>query len=170
MLRFDRLTYKAQESLEKAVTIAKENFHQEIDVDHLFLGLLSIPDSLVITLLNKINVNIIAFKKDIEALIQGKPQIKGSNLQEHISQHLQNILEQAEKESQKMGDQYISVEHIFLALIKEPQSSLIEILAKHGLHKEGIEKVLKDVRGAHQVTDQNPEGKYQSLEKYGKDL
>ncbi len=165
---FDKMTHKAQEAIEASVAIAREHSNQEVDIDHLALGLLSIEDSLAASVLQKLGVDIGAFKTDVEALVARKPKVQGG--QEFLSEGLRRVLDAAAKEARSLGDEYISVEHLLLAVSAETGEGLGSLWRKYGVEKNSIFKALQEIRGAHRVTDQNPEQKYQALEKYGRDL
>ena len=171
MSRFDKMTVKAQEALEAAVAGARRSHNQEVGVEHLILALISIDGSVAASILEKLGVNIGAFKKDIEAIIAQKPKVEGSSQEEYFSREAREVFEAALKEAETLKDDYISVEHLLLAVAElNKKGELGIVLRRYGINKDAILNVLKDVRGAQRVTDQNPEDKYQALERYGRDL
>jgi ATP-dependent Clp protease ATP-binding subunit ClpB len=169
MLRFDKMTAKVQEALEMAVGIARDNANQEVDVEHLILALLSIEDSVASDMLRKLGVPVSSFREDIEKLISEKPKVQGAT-QEFLSERLRKVFDVAFREAESLKDEYVSVDHLLLAIVQDPSGELAEVLQKYKLGKDSILKILKDIRGSQRVTDQHPEQKYQALEKYGRDL
>lgn len=171
MLRFEKMTIKAQEAVGNAIDIAKKRHNQEVDTEHLFLALVTPDDSVASETLQKIGVNVPALKKDIESIISGKPAVQGAAAQEHFSSELRGVFDQAFTDAEALRDEYVSVEHLLLAIAAHKKDDeLGELLRRYGIRPDAILKVLKDIRGSHRVTDQNPEDKYQALERYGRDL
>lgn len=171
MLPLDKMTAKVQEALQASVDIAKKNHNQEVDVEHLLAALLSLDGSLAVSILQKLGVDIASFVRDLDGLISEKPKVEGSGSQEYMSNELRDTLDEALKEAKALKDEYVSVEHVLMAIAeRSKRGSLASLLRKYGISKNSILKVLKDVRGAERVMDQNPEDKYQALEKYGRDL
>lgn len=169
MFKFERLTHKAQEAVQVALELAKQNSHQEVDVEHLFLALLSVDEGIAFPVFQKLGISIPSLQNDLEKIAAQKPKVQGGG-QEYFSSQLSKVFDLAEREAQNLKDEYVSVEHLLLAIAQEKDTSLSSILKKYGISKNSILKILKDVRGAHNVTDQHPEGKYQALERYGRDL
>ncbi len=171
MLRFEKMTIKAQEAVGNAIDIAKKKHNQEVDIEHLLLAIITVDDSVAAEALNKLGVNIPAFKKEIEDLIAAKPTVQGSGMQEHFSNGLRGVFDQAFTDAEALQDEYVSVEHLLLAISAHKKNDQLGgVLKRYGIRPDSILKVLKDIRGSHRVTDQNPEGKYQALERYGRDL
>jgi ATP-dependent Clp protease ATP-binding subunit ClpB len=170
MLPMEKMTEKTQEALQAAVSFARERSHQQIDVEHLALALLTIDDSLAVAVLQKMNVSIEGLKAEVDSSLNRRPKVQGQAAQPYLSQRLDRLVDAAQNEAKTLKDDYISVEHLLLALCDDPDIGFKQILSKHGITKNAVLAVLKDVRGAQRVTDQSPESKYQSLEKYGKDL
>lgn len=161
----DKLTYKSQESLAKTVALAKENKNPQVSGLHLFLVLLEDLDGVVVQILKKLEVNIDDLQKEIEGKINNLPQVEGEVKQPRISSELVKVLSRAEKETESIGDEFISREHLLLALsLTECQVS--GILKQHKITDGKIKEILKMIRGSQKVTDKDPEGKYQVLEKY----
>ncbi|HNV85565.1 MAG TPA: ATP-dependent chaperone ClpB [Candidatus Omnitrophota bacterium] len=169
MIRFEKMTLKAQEAVEKALSLAREEGHQEVDAEHLLLALLSLEESIAIPVFQKLGVNGAAFESDLRALLAVKPKVGGAS-QQYLSERFRKILDTAFKEAETLKDEYASVEHLLLAVVQDGDEKLQKLFRKHGLKKDSLLKILKEVRGAHRVTDQNPEGKYQALARYGRDL
>jgi ATP-dependent Clp protease ATP-binding subunit ClpB len=169
-MRIDRFTAKMQEGLQESQTLASEMQHQELSPEHLFLALLRQPDGLARPLLEKLNVPLNTVEQQIEEELRRRPRVSGANTGQTLGTDLRNVLDQAEKEMSKLKDEYVSVEHFLLALVDSPSIPAARILRGLGVNRDRVMQALQAVRGAQRVTDQNPEGKYQTLEKYGRDL
>src|SRR5688572_28881221 len=161
MLRFEKLTVKAQEAVEGAIAAARDRSNQAIDVEHLILGLLKVEDSITTPLVEKLGVNLGVFRGQIEALVDAKPKVRGESVQPFVSPRLGKLVTNAEKEAAALKDEFTSTEHLILAAVEDTDPALKKIFSQYGLSKNSILNVLKDIRGAHRVVDQNPEGKYQ---------
>ncbi|MBC8385546.1 MAG: ATP-dependent chaperone ClpB [Candidatus Cloacimonetes bacterium] len=166
-MNLNRLTIKSQEALEKARQITEENNNQEITSLHLLSALISEDDSFINSLLKKIDVDISLLDQEISAEIKRIPVISGV-YQITISQELNKVLTQAEKEAKDLQDDYVSVEHLLLGIVEK--SKIANILKKFRIDKNQILAALKELRGSQKVTDQDPESKYQALEKYARNL
>jgi ATP-dependent Clp protease ATP-binding subunit ClpB len=169
-MRIDRFTAKMQEGLQESQSLASEMQHQELSPEHLFLALLRQPDGLARPLLEKLNVQPNAVEQQLEDDLRRRPKVSGGNAGQNLGTELRNALDQAEKEMSKLKDDYVSVEHFLLALVDSPNAAAGKILRAQGVTRDRMMQALQAVRGAQKVTDQNPEGKYQTLEKYGRDL
>ena len=165
----DKFTLKVQDALEKAQKLADKKSQQEIDVSHFAYALLEDSDSVARPILKKIGVNIEALLERLEEEIDKKPKVQGVTSSLFLSPKLKEVLDESEKQAFGLKDEYISVEHLLLALEKVP-SIVSDLFHANGIKKDTLLKVLTDVRGSQRVTDQNPEDKYQALEKYGIDL
>ncbi len=160
MIRFDKLTIKAQEALQAAQEIAQKLNHQEVDGEHLLSALIQQPDGLVRPLLDKLGLNPDAIVHKLDEELNRRPQVHGAG-ETFLSKSLRHALDSAQSHANKLKDQYVSTEHLLLGLAeqKKVDTKVADIL-----------KALKEIRGNAQVTDQNPEDKYQTLQKYGRDL
>jgi ATP-dependent Clp protease ATP-binding subunit ClpB len=167
-MRIDRLTAKMQEGLQESQTLASSMQHQEITPEHLLLSLLRQTDGLVRPLLERLEVAPRSIEQQLEAELAKRPKVSGVTDQ-YLGSELRTILDSAESEMSKLKDEFVSVEHFLLALASS-QSTAGRILRTAGVTREKLMKALVAVRGSQRVTDQNPEGKYQTLEKYGRDL
>ena len=168
-MQMDRLTLKAQAALQQAQEIASRYSHQEVDCIHLLRALSEQTDSLIPSLLQKVGVSLSNLLTDIENEISRRIKVKGTHsIELYLSAQLRKALEDAEKEAGKLRDEYISAEHLLLGLINQGAND--NIFKKHGLTREILLKALSELRGNQRVTDVNPENKFQSLEKYGRDL
>jgi len=164
----EKLTLKSQEALQEAHRLAKEQSHQEIDGEHLLLALLGQAESLVPELLEKIGVPVTSLQPDVERELARRYKVQGG--EPFLGSQLKKALDAAESEAGKLKDDYVSTEHLLLGLIDQGGPSLKKIFAAHGLKRDLIMKALADLRGNQRVTDPSPEGKFQALEKYGRDL
>ncbi|MCM8776239.1 MAG: ATP-dependent chaperone ClpB [Candidatus Omnitrophica bacterium] len=169
MLKFDRMTQKVQEAFETAVSLARQYAHQEVDLEHLVWVLLSLEDSLAVSVLTKLNVPIASFKNEVEQILQSKPKVTGTR-EEYLSERFKKVIDAAFYEAQSLGDEYVSIEHLLLAVSQDKDDRFGALLRKYQIEKNTLLRILKDIRGAHRVTDPHPEEKYQALERYGRDL
>jgi ATP-dependent Clp protease ATP-binding subunit ClpB len=165
----DKLTQKSQEALRDAQRIAREYSHQEIDGEHLALALIGQTESLIPDLLERIGVPVARLKSDLEAELARRHKVQGAS-DAYPGADLRKALDAAQAEADKLKDEYVSTEHLLLGLLDGGGSSLKKIYAKHGLKRDAVLKTLAELRGNQRVTDQNPEAKFQALEKYGRDL
>lgn len=168
-MNIQKFTQNSVEALEDSQKLAYEYGNQEVDEEHLLCALLSLEDSLIRGLLVKTGVDAEEFEVDLEALINRKVKVSG-DVQLHISQALNKVLLCAEDEAKAMGDMYVSVEHIFLTMIKYPNQGVKELFGRYKITRELFLKALSEVRGSRQVTSDNPEATYDTLNKYGVDL
>lgn len=168
MARFDRLTLKSQEAVQAAQDAASKRRNQQIEPEHLLLALLNQEDGVVLPVLKKLGADPNLVKKDIESALERLPKIEGL-VQNYLSPRLAKVFEKAEEEAERLKDEYISTEHLLIA-ISEGDGAARDILSRHGVTKDRIFAVLVNIRGSQRVTDQNPEDKYQALTRYGRDL
>ncbi len=168
-MNIQKFTQNSVEALEDSQKLAYEYGNQEVDEEHLLCALLDLEDSLIRGLLIKTGVDADAFENEAERLIERKVKVSG-DVQLHISQALNKVLLCAEDEAKAMGDMYVSVEHIFLTIIKYPNQGVKELLGRYKITRESFLKALSEVRGSRQVTSDNPEATYDTLNKYGVDL
>src|ERR1700677_2631477 len=165
----EKLTQKSQEALQDAQRIAREHAHQEIDGEHLALALIGQTDSLIPDLLERIGVPVARLTPDLEAELARRHKVQGVS-DAYAGADLRKALDAAQSEAGKLKDEYVSTEHLLLGLLDSSGSSLKKIFAKHGLKRDAVLKALAELRGNQRVTDQNPEAKFQALDKYGRDL
>ncbi len=167
----DNFTFKSQEALQQAQKLAFDKGHQQIDGLHLLYILIGQEEGVVLTLLQKLEINTEQLKKRVEKEINKIPKISGEGAmgQFYVSPSLQRVLIQTHKESNKLKDEYVSTEHLFLALLQVPSSSK-EILQSFGINYENVLKVLITLKGTETITDAEPESKYQVIEKYTQNL
>ncbi|MEA2075512.1 MAG: ATP-dependent chaperone ClpB [Euryarchaeota archaeon] len=172
-MRLDKLTVKAQEALQEAKNIADKYNQQQIDVEHLLLALVEQPEGIVIPILQKIGVDIDQLKARLDEHLRSLPQVYGgggSIDQLYISPRLNKTLEAAWNEAQAMKDEYMSTEHMLLAIADEADPASPQIFKGMGVTKDRIYEALTSIRGGQRIVDQNPEDKYQALERYTRDL
>jgi ATP-dependent Clp protease ATP-binding subunit ClpB len=169
-MRTDRFTIKTQEALQSAQALAAEMGNQEIASEHVLLTLLEQPEGIVPPILQKLGVQPQAVAGELRREIERLPKVSGTSTGEYLSQRLKRSLDAAGNEAQKLKDEYLSTEHLLLAFTQEQDSAAGKTLRAHGVTREKVLQALVDVRGSARVTDQNPEEKYQALDKYGRDL
>ena len=170
MIRFDRLTLKSQEALQKSQAITEKYNHQQVDVEHLLYALIEQTDGSVVPILRKLGADPKRIKEELEDALAKIPQITGGGVgQIYISPRLDKTFTRAEKEAERLKDDYVSAEHLLIA-IADGDGAARDILKRHGATKDRIFAVLVDIRGTQRVTDQTPEEKYQALTKYSRDL
>ncbi len=170
-MQLDKLTIKSQEALAESQRLAHEHSHQQVDCEHLLLALMGQSESLVPELLEKIGVPVGKLQPDVEKELARRHQVTGTSSSDVFSSpELKKALDAAQAEAGKLKDDYISTEHLLLGLLDAGGSALKQIFKTHGLKRDTVLKALVDLRGNQRVTDQQPEGKFQALEKYGRDL
>ena len=167
-MNIQKFTQKSIEAINECQKVANEYGNQVIDTEHLLYALLTQEDSLIGKLAEKMGIDQEAFKSAVIAEIQKKPKVIGGQLQ--MSQDLNNVLLSAEDEAKAMGDDYVSVEHIFLCMMKKGSKATKEIFRTFGITRETFLKALSTVRGNQRITTDNPEATYDALSKYGTDL
>ena len=168
-MNLDRFTQKAQEAVLAAQGMAEEQRNTQIEVDHLLYCLVAQEGGVVPQVLSKLGLDPGQVKRQVEQEIGRLPRAHGPS-KVYVSEHLQQVLDAAEKEAGAMKDEYISTEHLLLAIVDRDTGAAGRILKGYGITRERIYEVLASIRGGQRVTDANPEGKYQALEKYGRDL
>src|SRR5258707_39871 len=169
MLRFDKMTVKAQEALQSAQEIAGRHENQQIEPIHLLAALAAQTDGVVPPLLARLGIRAEVLSQDIEREIGRLPRVTGF-AQQHMGKPLNDVLERAFDEAQRCKDEYVSTEHMFLAIAGQDRDPAGQLLKKHGASHEAILQALTSVRGTQRVTSQNPEATYEALEKYARDL
>ncbi|HEY9206153.1 MAG TPA: ATP-dependent chaperone ClpB [Candidatus Methanoperedens sp.] len=170
-IRFDRFTIKAQEAFADAQGIALDRNQQQLEVEHLLLALINQKEGLTLQLLQKLGANVAGIISGLEEEIDKLPRVEGAGAgQVYASSRLNNVVEAAFEEMKNLRDEYLSTEHLFLAIADEKNGISARILKDNGVSKDSIMKALREIRGSARVTDQNPEDKYQALKRYGRDL
>src|SRR6202789_4540471 len=169
-IRWDKFTLKSQEAIQKASSLANENGQPEVQPMHLLLVLLEDKEGIIIPLLQKVGIPTEQMFASARQAVAGLPKVSGSNTEAGLSSNLQKVLNDASKEAQDFKDEYVSTEHLLLALAQIKKDPAQLLLTSLGATREAILQALTSVRGNQRVTDQNPEQKYQALERYAKDL
>ena len=168
-MRFDKLTIKSQEAVGEAQSLATSRGHSQIQAAHLLRALLDQPEGSTVPVLQKLGVPLDPLRNEVEGLLERQPKVTGGS-QPQISPNLASVLEAALSEAESMKDEYVSTEHLLIALAEEKREEVGDILRRSGVTRETIVKALQSVRGSARVTDPDPESKYQALEKFGRDL
>jgi len=168
-MRWDRLTVMSQEALQIAQSKAMELGHQELKPEHLLWGFLNQDGNIINNLLSKMEVSPAELKKELEKILERWPKMQGAR-EIYLSAELSEVLAEAEKEAQNLKDEYISTEHIFLAMVRLKNLEIGKLLARFRLNEDELLRALMDIRGSQRITDPEPESKYQALEKYAREL
>jgi ATP-dependent Clp protease ATP-binding subunit ClpB len=171
-MNVNKMTEKSQEALQSSQTIGARYSHQQIDPEHLLLALLEQRDGLVPRILTGMNISVHEVRGSVEKYLQSLPKVSGDGAgQMYMSQSLSRILDSAEREASNLKDDYVSVEHLLMAMVGEGASSPAgDILSRAGVTRDNLMKALASIRGRQRVTSQTPEETYQPLERYGRDL
>ncbi len=167
-MKLDKLTVKSQELLQSAHDLAGRMNHPSIEPVHFIKGMLADNQGVAVSILKKIGADMATVTAEVDQALESQPQVSGA-ADLYLSRDSRQVLDTAFKEADKMKDQYVSLEHLLLALTSG-KGKIAEILGRQGVTRDAILSVLKDIRGNQSVTDQNPEERYQALEKYGRDL
>ncbi len=167
-MNINKFTQNSLQATQDCEKLAYEYGHQEITVEHLLYSLLNLEDSLIKKLLEKMDINTEVFIAQVKGLLMKRPKVSGGQV--YISNDLNKVLIYAENEAQQMGDSYVSVEHLFLSMLKQPSKEVKGLFSDFRINREGFLKALQSVRGNQKVVSDNPEATYDTLEKYGYDL
>jgi len=170
-MRFDKFTIKSQELIQEAQSLASRYGHQQIEPEHLLAGMLQEADGIAGAMLRKLGASPGGVTRDVTAALEKLPSISGGGVGDaYLSARAKAVLEAAFAEATKMKDEYVSIEHIFLAIADEKTGEAAAILSRNGVARDSILKVLLEIRGNQRITDPNPEEKYQALEKFCQDM
>jgi ATP-dependent Clp protease ATP-binding subunit ClpB len=170
-MRFDKFTIKVQEAIQSAQSLAEGMGHQQIEPEHLLTALLNQPENILNPIFQKLGANPAQIKNLVNQQLEHIPQVSGTGLgQSYISPRLKAILDGSFKEASQMRDEFVSMEHLLIALVEQKGDALGQALLGLGINRENILKALQDIRGTQRVTDPNPEEKYRPLEKFARDL
>ena len=167
-MNISKFTQKSQEVVQGCEKIAMDHGHQEIGQEHMLSAMMTVDDSLIRKLIEKMGIAPEAFQAQIEGLLQKRPKVVGGDLR--IDKYLNEALIYAEDEAKRMGDEYVSVEHLFLSVLAHPSKEIKQLFKQCQIDRERFLQVLSEVRGNQRVTSDNPEATYDTLEKYGTDL
>lgn len=168
-MRFDKFTIKSQEAIRNAHSMASQNNNQQIEPEHLLSAMMNEQEGIIRAMLGKLGASPDSVAKEVALAIDRLPKVRGAG-ETSISQRTKSVLDSAFSEASKMKDEYVNTEHILLAISDEQAGEASKILKRQNITRESILKVLVDVRGTQRITDQNPEEKYQALDKYSRDL
>jgi len=168
-MRWDKFTIMSQEALQLAQSRAEELGHQEVKPEHLLWAFLNQEENIVNSVLVKVGISPSSVLLDLEKILEKYPKVEEPG-EVYLSSRLRHIINSAKKEASKLKDEYVSTEHILLALIKEGTSEASQILKKNGVSEDVILKALMAIRGTQRITDPQPEGKYQVLDRYARDI
>ncbi|MEW6328310.1 MAG: ATP-dependent chaperone ClpB [Thermodesulfobacteriota bacterium] len=170
-MRFDKLTIKSQEAIQSAQQLAESKGHQQIEPEHLMAALLEQPEGLTSAILKKTGVDPKAVMAEVEQQLERLPKVSGAGFQgAYISPLLKSMLDRSFKIAEEMRDEYVSQEHLLMAMLETKGSAVADVLKQKGISRETIMQALLSIRGSQRVTDPNPEEKYQALERYSRDL
>ena len=167
-MRFDRFTIRGQEAIQEAIGVAEKNSNQQVEPEHVLLAMLDQKEGVVRPIFGKIGANIAAITSELTDAIAKLPKVSGG--QQFFGSRTNTIFQDVEKIAQKMEDEYISTEHLLIAIAAEKVGDAGKILRSNGVNPEDIEKVVTEMRGGSRITDQNAEENFQALEKYAQDL
>ena len=170
MIRPERLTVKAAEALQQASALARARGNPVINDAHLFLALLSQDDGIVVPLLQKAGLNVAQLTAETEREIDRFPKQSGTMAEPTLAREVSRVLDRADEEAKALGDAYVSTEHLLLALLEEKGTTAKQLLSAAGVDRNDLMAALQGVRGTHRVTDQEPEQKYQAVERFTRDL
>jgi len=169
-MRYDKFTVRVQETIEESVNIAHDCSQQEVRPAHLLQALTKQENGIAQAILNKIGISLSEFQKELESIISSYVSVEGDSAEIHLSNDMHAVLRNAHKEASVLKDEYVSSEHLFLALVDVKDEGLRTLLNKYGIQKNIVTRIIKEYRGNHSAQDRNAEDKYRVLEKYSKDL
>ena len=167
-MNIQKFTQKSIEAVNNCEKVAMDYGNQEIEQEHLLYSLLTIEDSLIIKLIEKMGISKESFIQRVEQGLAKRTKVSGGN--PYVGQYLNKVLLSAEDEARAMGDEYVSVEHLFLSMLKHPNREIMDIFSEFGIDKNSFLQVLSEVRGNQRVVSDNPEATYDTLNKYGSEL
>ena len=167
-MNINKFTQKSLQAVNELEKVAYEYGNQEIEQEHLLYALLNQEDSLILKLIEKMEINTEHFAKNLDNALNKRPKVSGGKI--YVGQYLNKVLVSAEDEAKAMGDEYVSVEHLFLALLRYPNREIAGLFREYGITRERFLQALSTVRGNQRVTSDNPEATYDTLNKYGQDL
>ena len=167
-MRLDKFTLRGQEAIQAGIELAERNQNQQVEPEHLLCAMLDQPEGTVRPLLGKLGANIQVIKNDCEAAVARFPRVQGG--QQYFSSRLSQVFTAAQKQADEMQDEYVSTEHLLLAIADDKTGDAGKILRQHGVTRDDLMKVIEQTRGGVRITDQNAEANYQALAKYARDL
>src|ERR1041385_3231366 len=167
-MRLDKFTLRGQEAIQSAIELAERNQHQQVEPEHLLVVMLEQPEGIVRPILGKLGANVAVILNDTQAAVARFPRVQGG--QQYFSSRLSQIFTAAQKQADAMQDEYVSTEHLLLAIADDKVGDAGKILRQHGVNRDDLLKVIEQTRGGVRITDQNAEANYQALAKYARDL
>src|ERR1043166_6999765 len=167
-MRLDKFTLRGQDAMQSAIELAERNQHQQVEPEHLLVAMLEQPEGIVRPILGKLGANVAVVLNDTQAAVARFPRVQG--VQQYFSPRITNVFTAAQQQADKMQDEFISTEHLLLAIVDEKEGDAGKILRQHGVVREDLFKVIEQMRGGTRITDQNAEQNYQALSKYARDL
>ncbi len=167
-MKFDRFTIRGQEAVQEAITLAEKGQNQQVEPEHILAVMLEQKEGVVKPILGKIGANGPTVAAEVEAAIAKFPKVTGG--QQYFSSRTNTLFQNAQKEAEKMQDEYLSTEHLLMSIADEKEGDAGRILRSNGINREDLEKVITDMRGGSRITDQNAEENFQALDKYAQDL
>jgi ATP-dependent Clp protease ATP-binding subunit ClpB len=168
-MRLDKFTLRGQEAIQSAIEVAERNQNQQVEPEHVLSAMLEQAEGIVRPVLGKLGANVQVVLNDVQASVARFPKVQGAP-QQYFSPRLSQVFNAAQKQAEGMQDEYISTEHLLLAIADEKDGSAGKILRQHGVNRDDLLKVIEQMRGGVRITDQNAEANYQALSKYAKDL
>jgi ATP-dependent Clp protease ATP-binding subunit ClpC len=173
MMRFDRFTERAQDAAQRAAEIIQRYGHNQIDTEHILLALIEQPQGVITQILEKLNVDIDSLTERIDDQLRGTPKANiygGGAGQIFITPRVKRVVDMANQEASRLEDEYISTEHLFLAILSERNTAISRLLVEEDITKDRVYNAVKEIRGGQRVTDRKAESRYRTLEKYSRDL
>ena len=167
-MRLDKFTLRGQEAIQSAIELGERNQHQQVEPEHLLIAMLEQPEGIVRPILGKLGANVAVILNDTQAAVARLPRVQGG--QQYFSPRLSQIFTASQQQADKMQDEFISTEHLLVAIVDEKDGEAGKILRQHGVKKDDLLKVIEQMRGGSRITDQNAEQNYQALSKYARDL
>jgi ATP-dependent Clp protease ATP-binding subunit ClpB len=167
-MRLDKFTLRGQEAIQSAIELAERNQHQQVEPEHLLVAMLEQPEGIVRPVLGKLGANVAVILNDTQAAVARFPRVQGG--QQYFSPRLTQVFTASQKQADQMQDEFISTEHLLLAIVEEKDGEAGKILRQHGVKRDDLFKVIEQMRGGARITDQNAEQNYQALSKYARDL
>ena len=169
-MRLDKLTIKAQEAVQAAQSLADQHDHQSVEPEHLLQALVQQREGVVGPVLAKLGARVESLQRELATELLRLPKIRGGGSAQYVSDRLRQAFERAQKEAERLRDEYVSTEHLLIGIAQERDGAAARLLNANGVTADAIYKALVDIRGSQRVTDPNPEEKYQALQRYAKDL
>src|SRR5258705_9069642 len=167
-MRLDKFTLRAQEAIQAAIELAERNQNQQVEPEHLLTAMLEQPEGIVRPVLAKLGTNVAVVLNDVQAAVARFPRVQGG--QQYFSPRLTQVFTASQKHADNMKDEFVSTEHLLLAIVDEKDGDSGKILRQHGVKQDDLLKVIEQMRGGSRITDQNAEQNYQALSKYARDL